>query len=83
MNQRTQRENDLATFHAYIRFCRQHPAYRHSMSNQIRIMDWIDECRIERLAEGRPHWVPSMRDFEMAERDCGDDLVQPAHPSCS
>jgi len=39
-------------------------------------MDWVDERRIEMLAEGRPHWVPSMQDFEQAERDCGDDLVK-------
>jgi len=39
-------------------------------------MDWIDERRIEMLAEGRPHWVPSMDDFEHAMRDCWDDLVK-------
>jgi hypothetical protein len=32
--------------------------------------------RIEMLAEGRHHWVPSTRDFEQAERDCWDDLVK-------
>lgn len=39
-------------------------------------LDWVDERRIEMRAEGRHHWVPSMRDFEMAERDCWDDLVK-------
>ena len=77
MRQTAQRHNDLATVLAYDRFCRQYPAYRHSMSNQIRIFEWLDECRIEMLAEGRPHWVPSIRDFEQAERDCWDDLVKP------
>jgi len=51
--------------------------YHHSMANQIRIFDWIDERRIEMLAEGRPHWVPSTHDFEQAMRDCWDDLVTP------
>jgi hypothetical protein len=77
MNRRIQRQNDLATFLSYLRFCRQHPAYHACFANQLHIFDWIDERRIEMLAEGRPHWVPSMRDFEMAERDCWDDLVKP------
>jgi hypothetical protein len=38
----------------------------------------LESRRLERRrAEGRPHWVPSMRDFEMAVRDCWDDLVKP------
>ena len=40
------------------------------------LMDWIDERRIEMQAEGRRHWVPSMRDFEQAMRDCWDDLSE-------
>jgi hypothetical protein len=28
-------------------------------------------------AEGRPHWVPSERDFWLAMWDCWDDLVEP------
>jgi hypothetical protein len=32
--------------------------------------------RIEMLAEGRPHWVPTLDDFAWAARDCGDDLVR-------
>ncbi|MBZ5655889.1 MAG: hypothetical protein LAO56_11520 [Acidobacteriia bacterium] len=76
MNQRRQRENNLATFLAYLKFCRLQPAYHACWANQFHIMDWIDERRIEMTAEGRPHWVPSMRDFEMAERDCWDDLVK-------
>jgi porphobilinogen synthase len=38
-------------------------------------MGWIDERRIEMLAEGRRHWVPSLWEFEQAMRDCWDDLV--------
>jgi hypothetical protein len=74
---RTRRQNNLATILAYDRFCRFGSGYLHSMANQIRIMGWIDERRIEMLAEGRPHWVPSTHDFEQAERDCWDDLVKP------
>jgi len=55
----------------------QDPAYHPCWANQLRIFDWIDERRIEMVAEGRPHWVPSMNDFEQAERDCWDDLVKP------
>ena len=77
MNQRTQRQNNLATVIAYHRFCHLNSSYHHSMANQIRIFDWIDERRIEMLAEGRTHWVPSMRDFWLAMRDCWDDLVKP------
>jgi hypothetical protein len=73
---RSERENDLATFLSYLKFCRRHCAYNACVANQIRIFDWVDERRIEMLAEGRPHWVPSTRDFEMAERDCWDDLVK-------
>jgi len=40
------------------------------------LMHWIDERRIEMQAEGRQHWVPSVRDFEQAMRDCWDDLVK-------
>ena len=40
------------------------------------LMDWIDERRIEMLAEGRRHWVPSSWDFERAMWDCWDDLVK-------
>ena len=76
MNQKTSRQNDLATFLEYLRFCRQHPAYHDCFANQLRIFDWIDERRIEMLADGKPHWVPSERDFEQAMRDCWDDLVK-------
>ena len=76
MNQKTSCQNDLATFLAYITFCRRHRAYHDCIANQLRIFDWIDERRIEMLAEGRPHWVPSMDDFEHAMRDCWDDLVK-------
>jgi hypothetical protein len=73
---RVQRQNDLATFLEYLKFCRLNAAYHACMANQLRIFDWIDERRIEMLAEGRPHWVPSERDFEQAMRDCWDDLVK-------
>ena len=77
ISQRIQRHNNLATFLAYLQFCRVHPAYHACFANQLRIFDWIDERRIEMLAEGRPHWVPSDRDFWLAMRDCWDDLVKP------
>jgi hypothetical protein len=76
MNRKVQRQNNLASFIEYLRFCRQYPAYHACIANQLRIFDWIDERRIEMLAEGRPHRVPSIHDFEIAERDCRDDLVR-------
>jgi hypothetical protein len=75
---RSRRRNNHATFLAYLQFCRLRPAYHACIANQIHILDWIDERRIEMLAEGRPHWVPSERDFEQAMRDCWDDLVKRA-----
>lgn len=76
ISQRSQRRNHLASFIEYVRFCRLHPFYHACIANQIRIFDWIDERRIEMLAEGRPHWVPSEHDYLQAMRDCWDDLVQ-------
>jgi len=76
ISRRTSRQNDLATFLAYLKFCRLHPAYHTCWANQFRIFDWIDERRIEMLAEGRPHWVPSEHDYWQAMRDCWDDLVK-------
>jgi len=76
MNQRIQRRNDLATFLAFLKFCRLHPAYHPCFANQLRILDWVDERRIEMRAEGRAHWIPSTHDFERAVRDCWDDLVK-------
>lgn len=75
MNRKAQRQNDLATFLAYLKFCRLCPAYLDCLANQLCIFDWIDERRIEMLEEGRPHWVPSTDDFERAARDCWDDLA--------
>jgi hypothetical protein len=72
-----QRRNRLAAIIAYHRFCCDHSMYHHSMAKQLRIFDWVDDRRIEMTAEGRPHWVPSERDFEQAMRDCWDDLVKP------
>jgi hypothetical protein len=77
LSQKAQQLNRLATVIAYHRFCCENSRYQHGMANQLRIMDWIDERRIEMVAEGRPHWVPSMDDFERAMRDCWDDLVKP------
>jgi hypothetical protein len=76
MSQRIQRQNNLAAFLAYLKFCRLHPAYHPCWANQVRIMDWLDDRRIEMVAEGRPYWIPSMNDFEQAVRDCGGDLVK-------
>jgi len=76
-SQKAQQLNNLATVIAYDRFCHLNSSYHHSMSNQLRIFNWLDDRRIEMLAEGRPHWVPSTHDFEQAVRDCRDDLVKP------
>lgn len=46
MNQRTSRQNNLATFLAYLKFCRWHPSYHACIANQLRIFDWIDERRV-------------------------------------
>lgn len=76
MNRRNQRRSNLANFLTYLRFCRQHPAYRACFANQIQSFEWLEDRRIEMLAEGRPHWVPATHDFERAERDCRNDLVK-------
>jgi hypothetical protein len=77
---RAQKQNGVATVIAYHRFCCENSGYQHGMANQLRIFDWIDERRIEMLAEGRPHWVPSSDDFAQAMRDCWDDLAKPIPP---
>lgn len=59
ISRKTQCQNNLATFLAYLKFCRRHPAYHACIANQIRIFDWIDERRIEIRAEGWAHWVPN------------------------
>ncbi len=74
-SQAAERRNVLATILAYHKFCCENPRYHHTMANQLRILDCIDERRIEMLAEGRPHWVPTEHDFWHAMRDCWDDLV--------
>ncbi len=76
ISRRTKRQNDLATFLAYRKFCRLHPAYDACISNQIHIFGWIEERRIEMRAEGRHHWVPSEHDFWQAMRDCWDDIIK-------
>ena len=77
LGRRTRRQNNLATFLAYLKFCRLQPGYHACFANQLRIMDWISERQIEMLAEGRRQWVPTDRDFWLAMRDCWDDLVKP------
>lgn len=76
MTRKDQRQNNLATFLAYLKFRRLDSTYFDCMANQMQIFRWIDERRIEMLAEGRPHWVPSLDDFDRAVRDCWDDLVK-------
>ncbi len=77
LSQKAQRQNNLASFIEYLRFCRLYPAYNPCWANQLRIFDWVDERRIEMRAEGRPHRVPMEHDFWQAMRDCWDDLVKP------
>ena len=79
LSQRDQQRISVATTLAYHRFRCECSAYHHTLGNYLMLMHWIDERRIEMQAEGRRHWVPSVRDFEQAMRDCWDDLVgQPA-----
>jgi hypothetical protein len=76
LSQREQQRITAATTRAYFRFCNECSAYHHSVGNYLMLMDWIDERRIEMQAEGRRYWVPSIRDFEQAMRDCWDDLAR-------
>jgi hypothetical protein len=76
LSQRDQQRISVATIIAYSRFRRECLAYHHTLANYLMLMHWIDERRIEMHAEGRRHWVPSVRDFEQAMRDCRDDLVR-------
>ena len=61
---------------AYHRFCRENSRYHHTMSNQLHMIRWVDDRRIEMLAEARPHW--GSLDERLRARDVGfwDDLVQ-------
>jgi hypothetical protein len=76
LSQREQLQIRCATARAYFRFCNECSAYPHNLANYLTIMDWIDERRIEMLAEGRPRWVLSEHDYWQAMRDCWDDLVK-------
>jgi hypothetical protein len=76
LSQREQQQIRLVTARAYFRFCSECSMYPHNLANYLLLMDWTDERRIEMQAEGRRHWVPSVRDFEQAMRDCWDDLVK-------
>ena len=60
---------------AYDRFRRESSGYHHTIGNYLLLMDWIDERRIEMLAEGWRYWVPTDWDF-WAMRDCWDDLAK-------
>jgi len=76
LSQRDQQRIGVATNIAYSRFRCECLAYHHTLANYLMLMHWTDERRIEMQAEGRRHWVPSVRDFEQAMRDCWDDLVK-------
>ena len=76
LSPKAEQQISVATIIAYSRFRREVSAYHHSLANYLRLMHWIDERRIEMQAEGRRHWVPSVRDFEQAMRDCWDDLAR-------
>jgi len=79
LSQRDQQRISVVTTLAYHRFRCECSAYHHTLGNYLMLMHWIDERRIEMQAKGRRHWVPSVRDFEQAMRDCRDDLIgQPA-----
>jgi hypothetical protein len=75
LSQRARQQISVATIIAYSRFRREVSAYHHTLANYLMLMAWIDERRIEMQAEGRRHWVPSVRDFEQAMQDCWDDLA--------
>ena len=77
LSKRDQQLIRIATARAYFRFCDECSAYPHNLANYLTIMGWIDERRIEMLAEGRRHWVPTHEDFWQAVRDCWDDLDIP------
>jgi len=76
LSHQVQTQIEIATIITHCTFCGSHPEYYECWANQIRIMDWLDDRHIEMVAEGRPHWIPSMNDFERVARDCGDDLVK-------
>ena len=77
LTEKEQQRNSIATFLAYIRFCRLHPrSYWDCIANQIRLFLRIDERRHELEADGRHGWVPTADDFEYAWRDCWDDLAK-------
>ena len=80
LSRRDQQRISVATTLAYHRFRCECSAYHHTLGNYLMLMHWIDERRIEMQAEGRRHWVPSVRDFEQAMRDCWDDLVREPQP---
>lgn len=75
LSERDQHRIRVATHRAYFSFCGECSAYHHNVANYLTITYWIDERRIEMLAEGRRYWVPADWDFWQAMRDCWDDLV--------
>lgn len=75
LSHKAQQQLRLATARAYFRFCKECSTYPHNVANYLLLVGWIDERRIEMLAEGRRHWVPTDWDFWQAMRDCWDDLA--------
>lgn len=60
MAQKDEKRADALRLHDAGKSIREiHPCW----ANQLRIFGWIDERRIEMLAEGRLHWVPTEHDF--------------------
>jgi hypothetical protein len=47
LSQNVRHQNSLAAVIAYDRFCCLNSSYHHSMSNQLHMMRWVDERRIE------------------------------------
>lgn len=76
LSQKEQQRVRAATSRAYFRFCSECSTYPQNVANYLLLMDWIDERRIEMLADGRRYWVPTTHDFEQAERDRWDDWVK-------
>ena len=76
LSDKAQQQIKVATTLAYHKFRCECSVYHHTLGNYLMLMHWIDERRIEMQAEGRRYWVPSVRDFEQALRDCWDDLVK-------
>lgn len=77
LSRKDQQRIRLATARAYFRFCNECSMYPHNLRNYLTLMVWVDERRIEMVAEGRRYWVPTEWDLWQAFRDCWDDLFKP------